>query len=126
MKIKKKKIWNLLKTLSRAGFIIFLFLAVFNLGILFGTYSEEGETVNEFFTKKTRYEWNSLESPPQIVTDQINDYNNISRLIWFSLFFSFAVMFFDYFVDPEHHFATKIKNKWGPKLKKIGKELEED
>ena len=126
MKIKKKTIWNLLKTLSRAGFIIFLFLAVFNLGILFGTYAEDGETVTEFFTKKTRYEWNSLESPPQIVIDQVNDYNNIHRLISISLLFSFGVLFFDYFVDPEHHFATKIKKKWWPKLKKFGNELEDD
>lgn len=123
MQIKKKKIWNCLKTLSRTGFIIYLFLAVFNLGELFGRYSEEGESINQFFTKKTGYEWSNIESPPQILIDQLNDYNHIHKLIWIALIFSFAVMFFDYFVDPEHHFVTTIKNKWGPKLKKLGENL---
>jgi len=125
MKINKKKMWNLFKTLSRAGFIIFLFLAVFNLGTLFGRYSEEEETINHFFIKKTRYEWSSIESPPQIVIDQINDYNKIHTLILISLLFSFAVLFFDYFVDPEHHFVTTLKKKWGPKLKKLNDNLED-
>ena len=126
MQIKKKKIWDIFKTISRAGFIIFLFLAVFNLGDLYGTYSEEEETINQFFTKKTRYEWDSLEAPPKIVTNQIEDYNRIHRLIWISLLFSFGVMLCDYFVDPEHHFATKLKEKFGPKLKKITDNLEDD
>lgn len=125
MKIKKATIWNSLKTISRTGFMIFLFLAVFNLGDLYGTYSEEGESINNFFTKQTRYEWDSIEAPPKIVTDQINAYNHIVRLIWIALIFSFGVMFFDYFIDPENHFVTTIKNKWWPKLKKITDELED-
>ena len=125
MRIKKKKIWATLKTLSRAGFIIFLFLAVFNLGILFGRYSEEGESINQFFTKKTTYEWDSMESTPKIVTDQIDDYKQIHTLIWIALMLSCLVMFFDYFVDPEHHFATKLIGKWGPKLKKLNDTLED-
>lgn len=119
MKIKKKKIWVIFKTLSRIGFIIFLFLAVFNLGILFGKYSEEGESLNQFFTKQTKYEWDSIEGPPEIVTKQIAEYNRIHSLIWTALIFSFAVMFFDYFVDPEHHFVTKLKDKFGPSIKKL-------
>lgn len=126
MRIKKKKLWNFLKILSRTGFIIFCFLAVFNLGILFGKYSLEGESINQFFTKKTRYEWKQTEAPPKIVTDQINSYNRISRLIQLAILFSFLVMFCDYFIDPENHFVTTIKKKWGPKLKKLNDELEDE
>lgn len=122
MRIKKKKIWATLKTISRTGFIIFLCLAVFNLGALFGKYSTEEESEITFFTKTTEYKWSSTEGPPQIVTDQINDYNHIKNLVLIAVFLSFAVMFFDYFLDPEHHFVTTIKNKWGPRFKKFNEE----
>lgn len=125
MRIKKKKLFKTLKQLAYAGFIIFVCLSIFLIGEIYGKYSKD-ETILEFFTKKTQYEWGAFEGAPVELEIQVEKYNRIVNNIHIALLFILFFFVFDYFVEPETHFITLLKNKLAPIFKKIGSKIEED
>ena len=110
--MNKKKIFSFLKSLSRISFILFFALSLFNFGVVYGKYSDDNESILDFATKEREYKYNSRESVPQELISHIEDYNRISNSIKLAVLSSLLVIFFDYFIDPENHFYTKIKRKF--------------
>lgn len=121
-----KQLAGNLKQITRVAMIVCIFLAVFKLGALYGNQKLEDQNVMDFFTQKQTYEWNSYEQMPKEVAYKVQEYNTIVRIVQLAVLLSFLVMFFDYFVDPENHFITELKNKLGPKLKKFNDNMGED
>lgn len=91
--------------------LIFLLLAVFSFGKMYGKYNKENDNFITFMNKKTVYEGRVWEEKPKELKQQITDYNTIIKFIWGAVISNFLIMIIDYFIDPKNHFFTAIKNK---------------
>jgi len=114
-----KDIAQNLKDSCRGLFFIFAFLAVFNCGLFFGENKQEGQSIMDVVTQERTYEWDVIDKPPQEFIDLASRYNNIVRFVYIALFSFAGVLTFDYFIDPEHHFATELKKRWNNLKQKI-------
>ncbi len=73
-----------------------------------------------------RYEWTSWESPPEefIIKSEMMKATKNMILIGILVAIIWEVLL--YFDDPKKHFITYISKKIGPKLEKLGENLEDD
>lgn len=107
----EKKILITLNWLSRALLIAFIMVSLFQSGAFYGKWNQ-GEGVYEFFTKEYTATIEKGGEIPQIILLMNEEYNKIVRYIWIALFFLFLRLGIDYFIDPDNHFITSIKNKF--------------
>jgi len=100
-----------IKTFFKFASLIFLLLAIFSFGEMYGKYKNEDENFITFMNKKTVYEGRVWDEIPKELKQQIYDYNRTIKYIWGAVISNFLIMIIDYFIDPKNHFFTLIKNK---------------
>jgi hypothetical protein len=88
-----------------------MLLASYKLGEAYGTLHEPGQTVIDFAMEKRVYEWQQFEKPPQDFLLRERFYKDISNYIYLAVMVNFIIMGLDYFIDPDNHFITLLKNK---------------
>lgn len=107
----KEKLFYILKEIFRVSIFLMVFLAVFNLGKVYGEYSD-GKNFKEFFFTEKEYKYNSFNGAPAILTKQIKEYNKIDSYLNYGVFFTLLTFIFGYLSDPKNHFIDKIVKKF--------------
>lgn len=107
----KKRNLERIKFIFRLLFMFSFAFVLIKIGAFYGEYKEPGEGFIEFFSVEREFSYNKFTGVPESLTTIIGVYQNIISWIWLCVGFSSMVMFVDYFIDPENHFVTVIKNR---------------
>ena len=74
----------------------------------------------------TEFEWDIVQAMPDELKVKMDMYNQLKNTILIAIGFTLLWNIFLYFENPEDHFFTSLKNKYGPAIKKQLDKLEDE
>lgn len=113
MEETKKNILTVVSKIIYLSYISLLVGTIFMMGLSYGQYKEEGQTLTDFIMQKKHLEYKTYEEQPQ----EAKDLFLMVRNIWFMVILNFLKIFIDMKIEPgrnflDNPFFNKVKTEW--------------
>ena len=131
MKFRKRNKWGIFSIMAKSAMFICLVLLGLQVGDLYVDFKHTNPDLEwyQFFTHKEYAEWNTYEQPPAAFVEKVGKFNNITRTVWFAIFFFVFFEICKYKEDKDSHWFDIYKkklNKRFPKIKESLDKIEDD